>query len=156
MRVRVCAPHGKLRQAVSDASDCAQRLVGRFPQPSQRIGCKPAPALSFLSWPFFVWPGYKPANWVRTKVRTFHVAAIQHRPALTGLSARLPTLPGANCKPCKPCFWVGRWRDAALAPPVLEYRQEGPLLPGARRRAPTITIGDNHHDRHHHHKLHPV
>ena len=113
--------------------------MGRFLQPSQRIGCKPAPALSFLSWPFFVWPGCKPANQVRIKVRTFRVAAIPHRPALTGLSARLPTLPGANRKPCKPCFLVGRWRNAALAPPVLEYRQEGPLSPGTCTRAPTIT-----------------
>ena len=38
---------------------------------------------------------------------------------------------GANRKPCKPCFLVRRWRNAALAPPVLEYRQEGPLSPGA-------------------------
>lgn len=151
----MCAPHRKLRQPVSDASEGAQRLVGRFLQPSQRIGCKPPPALSFLSWPFFVWPGCKPANRVRTKVRTFHVAAIPHRPALTGLSARLPTPPGANRKPCKPFFLFGRWRNAALAPPVLEYRQEGPLLPGACRRAPTITIGDDHHHRHNHHRYGP-
>ena len=147
----MCAPHGKFRQAVSAASDGAQRLVGRFLQPSQRIGCKPAPALSFLSWPFFVSPGCKPANRVRTKVRTFRVAVIPHRRALTGLSARLPTLPGANRKPCKPCFLARRWRDAALAPSVLEYRQEGPLLPGAHVRAPTITIGGDHHYRHNHH-----
>ena len=136
---------------MSAASDGAQRLVGRFLQPSQRIGCKPAPALSFLSWPFFVWPGCKPANRVRTQVRTFRVAAIPHRPALTGLSARLPTLPGANRKPCKPCFLVGRWRNAALVPPVLEYPQEGPVLPGAYVRAPTTTIGGDHHHRHNHH-----
>lgn len=129
MCVRVCAPDGKLRQPVSDPSDGAQRLVGRFLQPSQRIGCKPAPALSFLSWPFFAWPGCKPANRVRTKVRTFRVAAIPHRPALTGLSARCPTPPSANRKPCKPCFLVGRWRNAALAPPVLVFGQEGPVLP---------------------------
>ena len=145
----------ELRGAVSDASDGAQRLVGRFLQPSQRIGCKPAPALGFLSWPFFVWPGCKPANRVHTKVRTFHVAAIPHRPALTGLSARLPTPPGANRKPCKPCFLVGRWRNAALAPPVLEYRQEGPLSPGACMRARAITIGDDHHHRHNHHRHGP-
>ena len=125
--------------------------MGRFLQSSQRIDCKPAPALSFLSWPFFVSPGCKPASRVRTKVRTFRVAAIPHRRALTGLSARLPTLPGANRKPCKPCFLARRWRDAALAPSVLEYRQEGPLLPGAYVRAPTITIGGDHHYRHNHH-----
>ena len=149
--MRVCAPHGKLRQSVSDASDGAQRLVGRFLQPSQRIGCKLAPALSFLSWAFFVWPGCKPANRVRTRVRTFRVAAIPHRPALTGLSARLPTPPGANRKPCKPCFLVGRWRNAALAPPALDFRLEGPLLPGACMRSATITIGGDHHHRHNHH-----
>ena len=154
--MRVCAPHGKLRQPVPDASDRAQRLVGRFMQPSQRIGCKPSPALSFRPWPFFVWPGCKPANRVRTQVRTFRVAAIPHRPALTGLSARSPTQPGANRKPCKPCFLVGRWRTPALAPPVLEYRQEGPFLPGACRRAPTITICDDHHHRHNHHRHWPA
>lgn len=95
--------------------------------------------------------GCKPANRVRTQVRTFHVAAIPHRPALTGLSARLPTLPDANRKPCKPCFLVGRWRNAALAPPVLEYRQEGPLLLGVWMCAPTSTIGSDHHHRHNHH-----
>lgn len=141
---------------MSDASDRAQRLVGRFLQPSQRIGCNPAPALSFLSWPFFVWPGCKPANRVRTKVRTFRVAAIPHRPALTGISVRLPTPPGANRKPCKPCFLFGRWRNAALAPPVLECRKEGPLSPGAYVRPPTITIGDDHHHRHNHHGRWPA
>ena len=134
-----------MRQTVRKA------LVGRFLQSRQRISRKPAPALSFLSWPFFVWPGCKPANQVRIKVRTFRVAAIPHRPALTGLSARLPTLPGANRKPCKPCFLVGRWRNAALAPPVLEYRQEGPLSPGACMRARATTIGADHHHRHNHH-----
>lgn len=134
-----------MRQTVRKA------LVGRFLQSRQRISRKPAPALSFLPWPFFVRLGCKPANPVRNKVRTFRVASIPHRPALTGLSARLPTLPGANRKPCKPCFLVGRWRNAALAPPVLEYRQEGPLLPGACMRAPTITIDADHHHRHNHH-----
>lgn len=145
----------ELRGAVSDASDRAQRLVGRFLQPSQRIGCKPAPALSFRPWQFFVWPGCKPASRVRTKVRTFRVAAIPHRPALTGLSARWPTLPGANRKPCKPCFLVGRWRNAALAPPVWRFGKEGPLLPGACMRARAITIGDDHHHRHNHHRHGP-
>ena len=85
-----------------------------------------------------------------------HSPAFAHRPALTRHSARWPTSPGANRKPCKPCFLVGRWRNAALAPPVLEYRPEGPLSPGVCMRAPTITIDADHHHRHHHHKLHPV
>ncbi len=63
--------------------------------------------------------------------------------------------PGPHRKPCKPCFLVGRWRTCALAPPVLEYRQEGSLLPGACVRARAITIGGNHHHRHHHHKDRP-
>src|SRR5690606_27303865 len=99
--------------------------------------------------------GCKPANRVRTQVRTFRVTAIAQRPALTGLSARFPTPPGANRKPCKPCFLFGRWRKAALAPPVLEYRQEGPLLPGVCMRSSAITIGVDHHHRHHHHKDRP-
>ena len=73
-----------------------------------------------------------------------HSPAFAHRPALTGLSARLPTPPGANRKPCKPCFLVGRWRDAALAPPVLEYRQEGPLLPV---RVAASRYGQHQHSR---------
>ncbi len=80
-----------------------------------------------------------------------HSPAFAHMPALTRHSARWPTSPGANRKPCKPCFLVGRWRNAALAPPVLEYRQEGPLLPGAYMRAPTTTIGGDRHHRHNHH-----
>ena len=99
----------------------------------------------------FCAPGCKPANRVRTQVRTFCVATIPHRPAMTGLSAHWPTHPGANRKPCKPHFLVGRWRNSALAPPVLEYRQEGPLLPRAYVRASTITIGSDHHHRHNHH-----
>lgn len=113
-------------------------LVGRFLQFRRRIGCKPAPALSFRPWPFSRAPGCKPANPVRTKVRTFCVAAIPHRPALTGPLARCPAPPGANRKPCKPCFLVGRWRNAALAPPAWRFGQEGPLLPGrgGGRRSP--------------------
>jgi len=84
-----------------------------------------------------------------------HFLAFTHRPALTRHSARLPTLPSANRKPCKPCFLVGRWRTPALSPPVLEYRQEGPVLPGACKRAPTIRIGDDHHHRHNHHRHGP-
>lgn len=145
----------EFRRTVSAASDRAQRLVGRFLQPSQRIGCKPAPALSFLSWPFFVRLRCKPANPVRTKVRTFCAAAIPYRPALTGLSARCPTPPSANRKPCKPCFLVGRWRTPALAPPVWRFGKEGPLLPGACMRARAITIGDDHHHRHNHHRHGP-
>ena len=72
-------------------------------------------------------------------------------PAHDSADARWPTLPGANRKPCIPCFLVGRWRNAALAPPVLEYCQEGPLSPGAYVRVPAITIGDDHHHRHNHH-----
>lgn len=94
VRVRVCAPHGKLRQPVSDASAGAQRLVGRFLQPSQRIGCKPAPVLSFLSWPFFVWPGCKPANRVRTKVRTICVP-------------RLPAQARVDAACCAPAHTAG-------------------------------------------------
>ncbi len=86
-----------LRQPVSDASDGAQRLVGRFLQPSQRIGCKPAPALSFLSWPFFVWPGYKPAYWVRTQVRT---PLVPNNPAHASADAAFSPLPRtAKCEP---------------------------------------------------------
>ena len=58
-----------------------------------------------------------------------HSPAFAHRPALTQHSARWPTSPGANRKPCKPCFLARRWRDAALSPPVLDFRQEGPVLP---------------------------
>lgn len=76
---------------------------------------------------------------------------ILQRPTLTGHSPRWPTLPGANRKPCKPCFLVGRWRNAALSPPALVFGQEGPLSPGACMRAPTITIGGDHHHRHNHH-----
>src|SRR6218665_2668397 len=42
------------------------------------ISCKPAPALIFLAWPFFVRTECKPANPVRTQVRTF---PIPHQPA---------------------------------------------------------------------------
>ena len=91
------APHGKLRQPVSDASDGVQRLVGRFLQPSQRIGCKPAPALSFLSWPFFVWPGCKPANPVRTQVRTL---LVPNNPANASADATFgPLAHSAGCEP---------------------------------------------------------
>ena len=131
-------------------------LVSRFLQPRPRIRRKPAPALSFRPWPFSARPGCKPANRVRTQVRTFCVPRLPAQGRTDAASARLPTLSGANCKPCKPCFLVGRWRNAALAPPVLEYRPEGPLSPGACMRAPTITIDADHHHRHHHHKLHPV
>jgi len=51
-----------------------------------------------------------------------------------------PLADAAGCEPqtCKPCFCVGRWRNAALAPPVSEHRQEGPLSLGAYVRAPTL------------------
>ena len=81
----------------------------------------------------------------------FPLLTIPHRPALAGLSARWPTPSGANRKPCKSCFLARRWRNAALAPPVLEYRQEGPLSPGACMHARAITIGADHHHRHNHH-----
>lgn len=74
-----------------------------------------------------------------------------HTPAPTPNSAHWSLPPSANRKPCKPCFLVGRWRNAALVPPVLEYPQEGPVLPGAYVRAPTTTIGGDHHHRHNHH-----
>ena len=100
----------------------------------------------------FARSGCKPANPVRTEVRTVH---IPHHPVHTGADAAFSPLapsPGANRKPCKPCFLVGRWRNAALAPPVLEYRQEGPLSPGACMRARATTIGADHHHRHNHHR----
>lgn len=45
----------------------------------------------------------------------------------------------------------GQWRNAALAPPALDYRQEGPLLPGVRMCAPPTTMGSDRHHRHNHH-----
>lgn len=120
--------------------------------------CKPAPALSFLPQPFLC-SGCKPANPVLTEVRTFCAPTIPPTPALTRPSARLPTPPGANRKPCKPYFLIGRWRNAALSPPVLDFRQEGPLSPGAMGSrnvraspfCPTTTTGGDHHYRHNHH-----
>ena len=113
-----------IRQTVCKA------LVGRFLQSRRRISRNPAPALSIRPWPFSARPGCKPANRIRTRAQTFCGAAIPRTPALTGHSARWTTPPGANRKHCKPNFLVGRWRNAALSPPVLEYCQEGPLSPG--------------------------
>lgn len=126
---------------MSDASDGAQRLVGRFLQHSQRIGCKPAPALSFRPWPFSCGRVQTCKPGTHRGSHLSHSPAFTHRPALTGQSTRRPAPPGANRKPCKPCFLVGRWRTPALAPPVLQYRQEGPLLPGVCMRSSAITIG---------------
>lgn len=54
-------------------------------------------------------------------------------PEVTGY--RPPTMQilitGANRKPCKPCFLVGRWRTPALAPPVWRNGAEGPVPPVA-------------------------
>ena len=134
-----------MRQTVRKA------LVGRFLQSRQRISRKPAPALSFRPWPFSFGRGANLQTGYAPWFAPFPLLTIPHRPALAGLSARWPTPSGANRKPCKSCFLARRWRNAALAPPVLEYRQEGPLLPGAYVRAPTITIGGDHHYRHNHH-----
>ena len=87
------------------------------------------------------------ANRVRAQVCTGAGASARVR-ALARDGARSGGSAGANRKPCKPCFLIGRWRSAALAPPVLEYRQEGPLSPGASLLCPTITIGGDHHHRH--------
>ena len=126
-------------------------LVGRFLQFRRQIVCNPAPALSFRPWPFSCGRVQTCKPGTHRGSHLSHSPAFTHRPALTGQSARRPAPPGANRKPCKPYFLFGRWRNAALAPSVLEYRQEGPLLPGAYVRAPTITIGGDHHYRHNHH-----
>lgn len=57
---------------------------------------------------FFVRQEYKPANPVRTEVRTFCAPTIPPTPALAGHLARLATQLGANRKPCKPRFLVRR------------------------------------------------
>ena len=148
--MRVCAPHGKLRQPVSDASDGVQSACGRFLQFRRQINRNPAPALSFRPWPFsFGWganlqTGYAP------RFAPSPFPFVPYTPALKGHSAYRSAPQAANCKPSKPCFLARRWRNAALAPPVLEYRQEGPLSPGACMRARAITIGDDHHHRHRH------
>ena len=126
-------------------------LVGRFLQSRQRISRKPAPALSFRPWPFSFGRGANLQTGYAPWFAPFPLLTIPHRPALAGLSARWPTPSGANRKPCKSCFLARRWRNAALAPPVLDYRQEGPLSPGACMRARATTIGADHHHRHNHH-----
>ena len=138
-----------MRQTVRKA------LVGRFLQSRQRISRKPAPALSFRPWPFSFGRGANLQTGYAPWFAPFPLLTIPHRPALAGLSARWPTPSGANRKPCKSCFLARRWRNAALAPPVLDYRQEGPLSPGACMRARATTIGADHHHRHNHHRLGP-
>ena len=119
-------------------------------QPTNRLQTRASIEFSILAVFRFAWvQTCKPGTHRGSHLS--HSPAFTHRPALTGQSARRPAPPGANRKPCKPYFLFGRWRNAALAPSVLEYRQEGPLLPGAYVRAPTITIGGDHHYRHNHH-----
>jgi hypothetical protein len=96
-------------------------------QPANRLQTRASIEFSILA--VFTRPGCKPANLQTGYAPGFAATlflSIPHTPALTGHSAYRSTPPGANRKPCKPCFLVGRWRNAALAPPVLEYRQEGP------------------------------
>lgn len=57
------------------------------------------------------------ANLDRRQVCTGAVASARVR-ALAMDGAGSGGAAGANRKPCKPCFPVGRWRNAALAPPV--------------------------------------
>jgi len=104
-------------------------LVGRFLQFRWQISRNPASALSFRPWPFsFGWGANRQTGYAPGFAATLFLS-IPHTPALTGLLARFPAPPGANRKPCKPCFLVERWRNAALSPPVWELRQEGPVLP---------------------------
>ena len=72
-------------------------LVGRFLQFRPRIRRKPAPALSSLSWPFFVWPGCQPANPVLTQVRTFFIPRLPaHARADAAFS---PLIHAGGCEP---------------------------------------------------------
>lgn len=97
--------------------------------------------------------GCKPENPVRTQVRTFRIPSNPaHASADAAFCPCPPLSPGANRKPCKPCSLARRWRNAALSPPVLDFRQEGPVLPGVYVRSPTITIGSDRHHRHNHHR----
>ena len=63
-------------------------------------------------------------------------------PEVTGYQP--PTLQisatGANRKPCKPCFLVGRWRTPALARPVGRIGAEGPV-PRVAIECPGKTVG---------------
>jgi len=106
----------------------------RFADFLGQIRWKCPPALTLARQPFC--RRCEPAYPVRT--RSVHQIA---KNASTGAASRHPTgMPGANCKPCKPCFVLRRWRNAALSPPALEYRQEGPLSPGHIPLSATITI----------------
>lgn len=112
--------------------------------------------MSLVKAAVFRAPGCKPANPVRTEVRTFCVPSIPPAPALAWRSAHWLAQQGANRKPCKPCFLIGRWRNGALAPPALDFGVEGPLLPGAYVRSVTSTIGSDRHHRHNHHSRWPA
>ena len=118
----------------------------RFADFLGQIRWKCPPALTLARQPFC--RRCEPAYPVRT--RSVHQIA---KNASTGAASRHPTgMPGANCKPCKPCFALRRWRNAALSPPALDFRQEGPLLPSAYLFPATTTIEGDRHHRHIHHR----
>ena len=105
-------------------------LVGRFLQFRRQISRNPSPALSFRPWPFSYGRGANLQTRYAPRFALSSFPTIPHPPTLTRHSARRPAPPSANRKPRKPCFLVGCWRAPALSPPVLKYRQEGPLSPG--------------------------
>ncbi len=113
-----------LRQTVFTA------LVGRFMQSRRQISRNPAPALSFRAWPFFVQPGCKLANRVRTQVHTFCVATIPHRPAMSGLSPASPRSGVRTANPANLIFCSDGGAMLRLRPPYWNIARKDPFCLG--------------------------
>ena len=127
-------------------------LVGRFLQSRWQINRNPAPTLSFRPWPFFVQPGCKLANRVRTQVRTFCVATIPHKPAMSGLSPAGPRRRVRTANPANLVFWSDGSAMLRSRPPYGTFGRKDPFCLGACVRALTTTMGNDHHHRHNQHR----
>ena len=121
----------ELRGAVSDASDGVQNACGPISAIQAANQPQTRTSIEFPSLAVFVRPGSKPANPVRTQVRTFplpHQPAQAHADSVFGLLART-----AGCEPqTLQTLFSDRTvaRYCARAPPYLNIARKDPFCLG--------------------------
>ena len=153
--MRVCAPHGKLRRPMSDASDGVQNACEPISATQAENPPQTRTSIEFSSLAIFRAAGVqtcKPGTHPGSHLLRYRYPAQARADAEFNPSTR-----AVRCEPqtLQTLFSGQTVAQCCACAPVLEYRWEGPLSPGTCMRAPTITIGGDHHHRHNHHRHWP-
>ena len=103
---------------------------------------QPRASIEFPCLAVFARPGCKPANQVRTQVRTFRIPLHPALASADGAFGLLTRTAGCEPQTLRTLFSGQTVAQCCARAPVLECRQEGPVLPG---RAAASRSGHRQH-----------